>query len=70
MTFDGVAPESGLSYGASFDVFATEGAQVGFLWSQQQSALLGKGRGTTKFADMKVNQQLPQHVRLQLGRRR
>ena len=53
--FDGVAPESGFSYGGSFDVFATEGAQVGFLWSQQQSTLLGKGQGTTKFADMKVN---------------
>ncbi len=51
-----VNPTSGYAYGAGIDVFVTEQAQVGFLWTQQDSMLeLETAIGNRDVTGMNVN---------------
>jgi hypothetical protein len=53
--YDSINPMSGMSYGVQFGVFATENAEIGFLWSRQDSKLEAKGASSLEITDMNVD---------------
>jgi hypothetical protein len=52
--YDAVNVASGLSYGVQFGYFATENAEVGFLWSRQESTFQTKNGSTNDVTDLGV----------------
>lgn len=52
--FDTVDVKDGVSYGFHVGVFVTENAEVGFLWSRQESELAGDGTSAMDFVNMPV----------------
>jgi hypothetical protein len=52
--FDTVDVKDGVSYGFHVGVFVTENAEVGFLWSRQESELAGDGTSAIDFTNMPV----------------
>jgi opacity protein-like surface antigen len=55
VVINGLDPKSGLSYGFQFDFNLAENLSAGFLFSEQDSALLGKtGAADQEYTDMKL----------------
>ena len=52
--WDTVDVKDGYSFGFHAGVFVTENAEVGFLWSRQDSTLAGDGTSATDFTNMSV----------------
>ena len=53
--FDSINPTSGISFGFQAGIFLTENAEVGFLWSRQDSTLEAKNGRSEEFTDMNVD---------------
>lgn len=52
--WDAIDVKDGISYGFHVGVFVSENAEIGFLWSRQDSVLGGEGTSPMEFTDMPV----------------
>jgi hypothetical protein len=52
--WDAIDIQDGISYGSHVGVFVNENAEIGFLWSRQDSVLAGEGTSPMEFANMPV----------------